>query len=178
MIQLQVLISILRDEPRFYNFVSYLLCGGLIVVWAVALLKRPQTQERAFLALAAIALLSLPAFYHFTNDAKILLLTVPGCSVLWAAKGVRGRVALGLTWAAVFVTSDVPIMFLNLYSAGVPNSTSTLAGKLKLLVLNPAPLVLLVAGCFYLWVFVCWNPPEKERLGRESAAGAVPLPAG
>lgn len=176
-VSLQSAVSVFENDPRFYKPVTYLITGALILMWIVAVLRKRRTREGALLALAAISFLTLLPIYHATHDAKLLLLAIPACAMLWARNDVKGQVAAGLTWAAIIVTSDFPMMFLLGLIWNIPVSPG-LGGKLALLAIHPAPLVLLAAGCFYLWVFVCWNPPEKERLGGESAAGAVPLPAG
>ena len=153
-IDLQSAAGIVRNEPRFYNPVSYAIGGGLILVWAVVGLRRRFSMEGALLALAAIAVLSLLPVYHRSNDAKLLLLTIPACALLWEMGGARRWVAVALTSAAIFVTSDFPIMCVVLLTSRLTLTASTLAGKLLLLLLEPAPLVLLATGCFYLWAYV------------------------
>lgn len=153
-ISLQNAASVFSDNPRFYNPVSYLIGGGLILAWAIAVLRKRSTPEAASLALATISLLSLLPVYHRPYDAKLLLLTIPACAMLWAGGRAKRWIALGLTSAAIFVTSDIPLIIWTVATSKVGASPSTLGGKLTMLVLQPAPLVLLAAGCFYLWVYI------------------------
>ncbi len=98
-ISLQGALSLFRDEPHFYNLASYLICGSLLVAGAVRVLMSRFTKENAWIALAAIAALSMLPVYHRGYDAKLLLLTVPACSILWAtgrAIEVGGRFADGI----------------------------------------------------------------------------------
>lgn len=161
-------IAAFTTDPRVYTPVSYVIGGGLVLVWMVAVLRKRYTREGALLALAAIAPITLIAVYHHTYDAKLLLLTIPGCAVLWTAGGVKRWVALGLTAAAIFVNSDIPIIFLSSHISHLTISTETLGGRLMLLGLMPGSLMLLATGCFYLWVYVRYEPSGDG--GRETAA--------
>lgn len=157
-ISLQNTLSIFKDNPHFYNPMSYLAGGGLLLVWAGLVLLKRFTREGALLGLAAVSILTMLPVYHRPHDAKLLALTIPGCAVLWAARGASRWVALTLTAAAILVTSDLPIVFLTQATKSLPTSVSTLGGQLTLLLIHPAPLVLLAAGCFYLWAYVRYEP--------------------
>lgn len=153
-VSLQSLLSNIDNNPHFYNPAGYLLGGGMILIWAAMVLGKGSRPEQTSLALAAISILSLLAVYHRSYDAKLMLLMVPGFAAVWAAKGARRWIAVGLTAAAIVVTSDVFLLFLVRVTSGITISPSTLHGKMMLLMLRPAPPVLLAAGCFYLWVFI------------------------
>jgi hypothetical protein len=152
-ISLQSAVSVFRNNPHFYNPVTYLIAGGLILAWMLAVLRKRSTREGALLALAAISILTLLPIYHRNHDAKLLLLTIPACGVLWAGSGAKRWFALGLTAAAIIVTSDVPMLFWPTLVGKL-----SLSGKLALFAVHPAPLVLLAAGSFYLWVFIRYEP--------------------
>lgn len=163
-ISLQSALSIFRNNPRFYNPASYLIGGILILIWMVAVWRKPPASERGLLALAAISVLTVLPLYHRTYDAKLLLLTLPACAMLWTGKARVRWIALALTAAAIFVTSDIPIAFLLKLADGLPAHPSTLAGKIaNLAVLRPAPVFLLVLGCFYLWAYIRYNPLQSEQ---------------
>jgi hypothetical protein len=174
MIDLQVIVSVFKDEPHFYNLVSYLIGGGPILTWAVAVMRKRATREGALLGLAAISLLSLPAFYHWAaTDAKLLLLTLPACGIFWARKWPKRWIALGLTSAAIFITSDVPFHLWAAATASLTLSPSSFGGKMLLVLLYPVPLVLLAAGCFYLWVYIRYRPDEGTRKADVMKAAAA-----
>ena len=159
-ISMQAVIGVLRNDPRFYNLASYLIVGSLILVWSFVVLRKRASQERTRLALAAIAVLSLLPVYHRPYDAKLLLLALPACAMLWKEGGPRRWIALALTSAGILVTSDIPITLLLICTKNLSISASTLAGKMMtVLLLRPAPLILLALGCFYLWVYAHYNPP-------------------
>jgi hypothetical protein len=170
LINLQAAVSLFKNDPHFYNPVSYLIGGAVVLGWMAAVLRKRPSREGAMLALSAIALLSMTAIYHWNTDAKLLLLTIPSCATLWAGGGVRRWVGLGLTSAAIFVTADVPNLWVFARGYGSSVSSSTLGGRLTLLLLKPAPLVLLLAGCFYLWVYIRYEPPSPGAR-REDEAG-------
>jgi len=154
-IDLQSVISIFRDDPRLYNPASYLVCAPLLLVWAFVTLRSCSSPARTRLALAAIAALSMLPVYHRQYDAKLLLLTVPACAMLWAEGGRIGRLALLVSTAGLVVTGDLPwvavigfIRNLHLPPTGV--SWQIMIALLAL----PAPLTLLVMGIFYLRAYV------------------------
>jgi hypothetical protein len=172
LINLQSSVSIFRTDPHFYNQFTLLVVGGLILLWGFAVLRKRATWESALLALASISILTLLPVYHWPHDAKLLLLTIPACAMLWARGGAKRWVALGLTSAAIFVTSDIPLIVWTVATSKVAASPSTLAGKLTLLALQPAPLVLLAAGCFYFWMYIRYKPRVAEPLTKQDEAMA------
>jgi len=155
MISLQTVFSVFRDDPRFYNLLSYLLCGPLLVVWMITTLRRGFSQERTWLALAAIAALSMLPIYHRLHDTSLLLLAFPAFAMLWAKGSPVSWFALVFTSASAVFNCDFPVQWLAIHSAHMRESTQGLPGQLLTLVLaRPVPLVLLVSGIFYLWVYV------------------------
>lgn len=163
-ISLQSTLSLIRDDPRFYNLASYLICGSLLIAGAVRVLKSRFSEENAWFALAAIAALSMLPVYHRGYDAKLLLLTVPACSYLWA-KGARLRWPAGiLTIAAILGTSDVPATVLLVMMKSMKTGTGGVWGRLLTAVLfHPAPLILLATGVFYLWIYFQRTGGETRR---------------
>ena len=86
LIDFQSVVSVFKDEPRVYNAVTYLICGLLLTVWAVATLRNQATLAGVWLGLAFIANLSIIVTYHRPYDAKILLLSVPARAQLWSQR--------------------------------------------------------------------------------------------
>jgi hypothetical protein len=154
-IDLQSIFSIFRNDPRFYNAATYLVFGVLFVIFAFATVRSRYTARRAWLALAVVVPLSMLVTYHRPYDAKLLLLAIPACVLLWSGRGVAGRLALGITTAAIVVTADIP---LSLYVANVKPHIAATSGWLEKLVMvpfaRPVPVVLLVMTVFYLFVYV------------------------
>lgn len=176
-ISLQSDISIFKDNPHLYNPASYAIGGVLILMWAIAVLRKGLSVEGALFSLAAISLLTMIPVYHRTYDAKLLLLTIPACALLWAGGGARRWWAVVLTSAAILVTSDFPLIFLQNATGKMAISTATLGGKLMLLALEPAPLVLLATGCFYLWVYIRHEPAVAAGDGEPLELAAKPVAA-
>jgi hypothetical protein len=154
LVSLQTIISPFWDNPRIYNPASYVICGMLLVVWAFITLRSKPSRRNVWLALAAIAALSMLPLYHRQQDTKLLLLAVPACAMLWAEGGVIGRLALLVTSAGLVFTADLPWALL----LGLINSrhlpTTGLSGQMLIAVqVFPVPLTLLAVGIFYLWVY-------------------------
>jgi hypothetical protein len=93
--------------------------------------------------------------YHRPYDAKLLMLTVPACAMLWAEGGPIGWIALVVNSAGIVLTGDIPLTILLILAKNRHISTAGLPGQILTVVLmRPAPLILLVMGIFYLWVYV------------------------
>jgi hypothetical protein len=154
MINLQTVLSSFRDDPRIYNTATYFLCALPFIAWAFVTVRYRSSPERTWLAIAAIAPLSLLPVYHHLYDAKLLLLTVPACAMLWAAGGRLGRFALLLNIVGFAFTGDVSwtILFrlidrLRPITAGAPGWT------LRVMQVFPVPLILSAMSIFYLWIY-------------------------
>jgi hypothetical protein len=154
LVSLQTIISPFWDNPRIYNPASYLIGGMLLLVWAFIALRSKPSRSNAWLALAAIAALSMLPLYHRQQDTKLLLLAVPACVMLWAEGGVIGRLALLVTSTGFLFTADMPWAFLLGLINTLHPSTSGLSGKMLIAVqVFPVPLILLAVSVFYLWVY-------------------------
>jgi len=164
-IDLQTVISVFRDEPSIYNPASYLVCGALLLAGAVRTLRSRFSQEGAWLALAAIAALSMLPIYHRQYDAKLLLLTIPACAMLWAEGGLIGWAALLMTTAGITLTGDIPSAMLSLAANHWQVGTAGIFGKMQTVVLlRPVPLILLAMGIFYLCVYLRRRPRQDLAL--------------
>ena len=158
-ISLQALISVFRDDPRFYNPLTYLVCGALLLVWLVKVLRSPNTSNTAWFALAPIAALSVLPVYHRIYDARLLLLTIPACAILWKEGGALAWFAPIVDAIGILLTGGLPwaIFFALLKHAHLPSAISS---GIPLIVIQvfPAPLAVLCVGVMFLWVFVRRRP--------------------
>ena len=153
-ISLQSIISVFRDDSRVYNLGSYLVSTPLLLAWVFITLRFRTTPARAWLALAAIAALSMLPVYHREYDAKLLLLTVPACLMLWAEGGPIGRLALLLNTLGFVLTGDLTwAVLLGLINRLHQPATGLSHWILIALQVFPAPLILMLIGVFYLWVY-------------------------
>jgi hypothetical protein len=173
-IDLQSVISVFRDDPRIYNPASYLLCGVLLAVWSVSTLRSRLTPARALLALAVIAAFSMLPVYHRQHDAKLLLLTVPACAMLWAEGGLTRWIALLLNTAGIVLTSDIPSASLVILTNNLhPGTVGILAQIQTVVLMGPAPIILLALGIFYLWVYVRRSVPDAREAKLDRTPGWI-----
>ncbi len=178
MINLQTALSYFRDDPHFYNSVTYLICGVLLMAWFAATARSRPSPVRTSLALAAIAPLSLLPVYHRQSDVLILLFAVPACAILWSERDLLGRLAFMLTAAGFVLTGDFAWVLLHGIIGYLPVPGSQLSGKILVAVqLMPIPLILLAMTIFYLWVYVRRAhksaPPEKHKPAEDAPIGTV-----
>jgi len=155
LISLQTVVSFFRDDPHIYNPVSYLICAPLLAVWAFVTMRSRLSPKLVWLALAAISALTMLPIYHRLYDAKLLLLTVPACVMLLAEGGLIGRLALVLNATAFVLTGDLSwgIILGIIRHLHVP-ATGLSAQMVIAAQAFPVPLILLVLGVFYLWIYV------------------------
>jgi len=154
-ISMQSAVSMFRDDPRFYNPITYIVCGALLLMWTRTTLRTRSSQAKAYLALGAVAALTLLPVYHRLGDAKLLMLAVPGCALLWAESAHIGRLAFLVTAAGIAMTGDLEwaVVIGSIHFLHFPNSTFSNDVLMAVQIL-PAPCILLVLTCFFLWAYV------------------------
>ncbi|HLY40847.1 MAG TPA: glycosyltransferase family 87 protein [Terracidiphilus sp.] len=153
-IDLQTVFSVIRDDPGFYNTATYIVCGALGLI-LVLITLRHRSRDHAWFALASASALTMLAAYHRPYDAKLLLLTIPPCAILWAEGGKTAWGALLLTLAGAVITGDLPLAILVMFTQNLDLSHTGAGTKvLNLILARPVPLVLLAIAVFYLWIYV------------------------
>jgi len=161
-VDLQAAISQFRDDPHFYNMASYALCGALLLVGAIWTLRKRYTAPRAWIALAAIVPLTLLINYHRLWDAKLVMLGIPACCLLWAERRRVGRVAMLVTSAAALLTGEISLILFGCIFYSFPWSTDGIVGKTTtVMVIRPTTFALLAMGIFYLWVYVRYTSESQ-----------------
>ena len=167
-IDLQAAISVFEDNSSIYNPASYLVCGVLLLLGAVRTLRLRVSQEKAWIALAAVVPLTMLVTYHRPWDAKLVMLAVPACAILWAEGGLTSWLALLITTAGIVLTGDVSLAALVILADKLQVSTAGIFGQmLTVMLIRPASLILLVMSVFYLWVYLrgAPNPAEADPAG-------------
>lgn len=154
-IDLQAAVSIFKDDPHFYNAISFIACGALFLAWAVVILRSRRDTAGLWFVFAGIAALSMLPSYHRPYDAKLLLLIVPGFAILWAEKGPIRWAALLLSGSAIAAIGDFPLAILAFVAKRVPIPAGGFFDKILVILLwSPTPLILLATSIFFLWAFV------------------------
>ena len=140
------------ESPYTLAFIPPCIDGRSAQINPGASLSRDYRRQRRAVK-ASRAPLSLLPVYHHLYDAKLLLLTVPACGLLWAKGGTLGRFVLLVNVVGFVFTGDVSwtIIFRlieRLRGMGMPG------GTMRAMEVFPVPLMLLVMGIFYLWVYL------------------------
>jgi len=151
LVNLQAVVSVFRDDPRFYQLISLGVSGALLLVWSILTARSRPSAERLALSIAAASALSVLPFYHHVHDAKLILLAVPGCMALVAQGGRMGRAALGVTAIAFVCTGDLIWAIALSLVHKIPPPASWLGKQFVIAVqVFPASLAILGLGVFYL----------------------------
>jgi hypothetical protein len=163
LVQLQSAAGIFFTNPSTYNLISYTMSIPLILFWVVLTIRTRPTPIGVSLALAASAPLSMLPTYHMQHDAKLILLTIPACAMLWARRGALGWLAMLVTAAGFVVNGDIFSGIRILLTRGILVPQPTFASRLITVVFTrPAPLVLLLMAVFYLWVLAKHSLRDQE----------------
>ncbi len=183
-ISLQTVFSVFRGDPQFYNTATYLVCAPLLLIWVFVTVRSRPSRARTWLALASIAALSMLPIYHRQYDAKLLLLTIPACAMLWVEGGVIRWLALLVNAGALVLTGDLfwAFTFSLLHALHLP--ATRLSDQILIAVqVFPAPVMLLITAIFYLWVYMRYarikaemqdhGESEKMPLAPANASGSL-----
>jgi hypothetical protein len=175
---LQCITSFFWPDPHSYNLAGYLVCAPLLLVWAFLTLRSRPTAPSAWLALAAIAPLTMLPVYHRQYDAKLILLAVPACALLWSRRGALGWAAALVTTIAFVLNGDLPwVVFLAVLNH-LHLSLAGSSGRILTAVWDfPVPLSLLAMSIFYLAAFArqVWGAQLLEE-EPESIENTTPHP--
>ncbi|HWA93657.1 MAG TPA: glycosyltransferase family 87 protein [Terracidiphilus sp.] len=157
-VDMQTEFSVLWDEPGFYNLASIFLIAPFVIAWIVLVVRARDNLEGAWIALASISALTLLPVYHRQDDARMLLLCIPACALLWSRRGILGKCALTLTTLAIFINGDIPTAIREHMIRPVLASTTGNLNKIVVIVLDrPIPLLLLGTGILYLAAYLRWS---------------------
>jgi len=150
MFNLQTVFAVFNSNSHFYNLATFAVCAVLILIWMFVTVRAPRSPRGIWLGLATITVVSILPIYHRSYDAKILLLTLPACAMLWAEGGLIGWLALFFTGGSILLTSELTAVFQQTLSP----ASEARGEVLHLLIARPAPLILSAESVFYLYVYV------------------------
>ncbi|HWA93659.1 MAG TPA: glycosyltransferase family 87 protein [Terracidiphilus sp.] len=152
-ISLQTLLSNFDDNPEFYNSISMGLSALLLATWCYYFHKAPDPSERLWLGMASLVPLALLPVYHRQYDAKLLLLIIPACALLWEKTHRYRAVALVLTVCLLTASADIPGAIIAIFAEKLQSMTAFTGSRFFLaLIENPVPVCILFFAAFYLWL--------------------------
>lgn len=155
---LQVIFAFMHNSPRFYNIATWLISVPLLLTWARGTIGAQKFEYRLWLSVAAITALSMVSIYHRQYDAKLIILTIPACALLWKSAKRLGRWAIWLTVAAFFLSNDLIWSVIFVLVKTLHLKVTGPHGSILLAALTfPVPLSLLALGAFYLWALMCFR---------------------
>jgi len=174
-VELQSAVSIFFSEPGAYNLITYGFCLPLVLVWAFLSLRMKAGRSRNWLALAAIAPLTMLPSYHLQHDAKLIMLCIPACAMLWARRGWIGWISMLITGAGIVINGDIfsgaRVLLTRPFVVPKPNFTSRLT---TILLTRQAPLILFAMAIFFLIVMaICYLETSRITRGRPLPESAL-----
>jgi len=150
-VQLQTAVSVFFTDPRSWTAITWCICAPLLLLWAYRTLKSRPSGHAIWLGLAAAAPLTVLPTYHFQHDAKLLLIAIPACAILWSRAGRTAKLAVSITTAAILVNGDIVSAIRILLTRDIVVPHPNFASRLATLVLTrPGPLALLAMAAFYV----------------------------
>ncbi|HZB87557.1 MAG TPA: glycosyltransferase 87 family protein, partial [Terracidiphilus sp.] len=124
-IDLQAAVSVFWADARAYNLISAAICAVLLLIWAFITLRRVRTARTLWFAMAVAAPLTMLVSYHRPHDAKLLLLTMPACALLCAARGPAARLAVLVNTLAFLFTGTIALALAVNLAANLHLTTAT-----------------------------------------------------
>ena len=164
-IDLQATLSIFHDEPLFYNVITYLICSALLLLWLNTTVKSGDFPGRPWLALASIAPLTMLVVYHRAYDARLLILAIPACGIMFIDGGAVAKIGLLINIAALIFTGELPLAVLQVLTRNLHPDLGGLFGKIQTaLLIRPAPFLLFMMAAFNTWTYFQYSKREYETL--------------
>jgi hypothetical protein len=161
-ISLQTVFDVMINNPRFYSAATWLVCLPLLLAWGIKTWRSRPSLFDTWMALAGIAALSMLPVYHRQHDTRLVLLIVPASAMLWAKGGRLKWPALTIGAAAILLTDDLPLQLLGILANSMHATTASFKGQMLTIVFaRPAPLILLLASVFYVWIYVRGLPLDR-----------------
>jgi hypothetical protein len=150
-INLQALTSIFSADAHRFNGIAYAIFLVLLACWLMAILRTDAGQEKHFLALGALSVLSLTPVYHRFYDTRLLVLTIPAAVIVF-----QKRRLLGALIAVVTVVAIVSVQYrVQGYVLQHPKWHGVLQSKLLfILLLRQQNLELLILFSLYLFAML------------------------
>jgi hypothetical protein len=161
---LQSVISLVKNDRRIYDPVSYLIFALLFLPWVFVTLRTRPSKSLALYAITAISALSMLPSYHRVGDAKLLLIAIPACTVIWVNGGVLKWVGLAITSLGILMTGEFQWAMFFAIIKNLPFSGKWLdASALAALQVIPVPSILLVVAIFYMYVYFKFAVRSEDR---------------
>jgi hypothetical protein len=163
-VDLQSVVSVIKDDRAFYNHVVWAFCLVLLAVWVVLVLRLRDGRSKDLLSLASACAFTLLPFYHRSGDTLLLLLTFPALALLISRSRVWGSAGIVMSLAMAMMVSFLQVRG-HTYLVRIPRYLigSVWDGKLFTILLErQASLACLMACLFYLWVMYKWQKGDFE----------------
>lgn len=165
-VNLQTVFATMEDEPAFYNTATYIASGILLLLWAVAVIRHQMKVWRWWTGITCAACITMLPVYHRHHDAKLLMLAIPACAMIWNLDRAKGIAAVAVSSIAIAMISDVPRVILTRLEMPMSFSSATPSGKLAIIFLaHPAPLSILLMSVFFLWLLWRGVPEPADTPG-------------
>lgn len=153
-INLQAIFSGLTDKPLIYNWLTYLVCLPLLILWGRTALRSGFSTVKLWVGLAALIPLAMLPIYHRPYDAKLLLLVIPATVMLRMQRSGLAKAAFWLNCCVILLTADLLWMCLQMLIAKFHLASSGVGQHFWTFIwVYPVPLTLLAAGIVNLWIY-------------------------
>lgn len=160
---LQTIVSVVKDDPAFYNPVVWAICLLVLVVWIVLVRRLQSGRASDLLSLAAISAFTLLPVYHRSGDARLLLLTFPALAILVRNSRLWGTLGIVLSVLMAAMTSDSYLSLARKYWLPIPKRLlgTVWDGRLYLILFErQVALICLVTTLFYMTIM--WRASKRH----------------
>jgi hypothetical protein len=153
---LQSVLSLIHDDPRFYNSASFAIGALLLGILVFLIVRFKASAESRWILIASFSALTLLPVYHRQYDSKLLILTIPACALLWSRKDRLGKFALLVTCLGLLAASDLVwaiyiTLTADLHLTGITQRLYFLSRAV------PVPCTIALVAVFYAFAFAQWS---------------------
>jgi hypothetical protein len=169
-INLQTVFAVFLNKPAFYNAATYIFSAALLLLFVWAAIRNRNLPKYRWIGIAAMSAFAMLPVYHRHHDARLLLMAVPGCALLWVENRLLGRIASLLTLLAIAATGDIPRAILQHVEEGHTFTSTSFFGKIEMAVFaKPAPLALVLMTVFFLGLYIRSASINRNAFGSDES---------
>jgi hypothetical protein len=145
---LQSILSLVRNDPHFYDPATWIVCLPLFACWAYPAIAMKNGAPKDLVCLAALAALAMLPVRHKVYDTRLLMLCLPAVAFLLRRRGPLGIMALFVSLLTAVMT------FSQLWNIrGISSFLAQMRQHprwFSLPLARPVPIACLLSAIFYI----------------------------
>jgi hypothetical protein len=163
---LPALLSVIKNDPRFYGRLTWLIAGGFLVAWGILVFRIQPSRERDYLAIASMVCISFFPIYHRNYDTALLILLFPAFALLMSRGFWWQQATAAFTLFAIPLVADGHMALT--YRYVLPHLKQPLGKWVTIFWFRATPLGISLLALFYTAAVYAWMRRERQGLPIDS----------